>query len=134
MHIPHPHTVAHLVNYKRPTAIKTARLSPNLPSKLDIVPIPDIEYTPLPCTLTLHLPSESSSLSQIYPPLKPLRHPSTSLSNLIDSASEYQPETDTSGSEIIPQHRYNHRPLPNRRLSATDSSTPNFSALSSNSA
>ena len=51
-----------------------------------------------------------------------------------DSASEYQPQTDTSGSEIIPQHRYNLRPLPNRRLSATDSSTPNFSALSSNSA
>ena len=62
VHIPHPDTVAHLVNYKQPTVIKTARVSPNLPSKLDIVPIPDIEYTPLP---TLHLPSESSSLSQI---------------------------------------------------------------------
>ena len=118
VHIPHPHTVAHLVNYKQPTAIKTARVSPNLPSKLDIVPLPDIEYTPLP---TLHLPSESSNRSHVYPPLKPLRHPSTSLSNLIDSASEYQPQTDTSGSEIIPQHRYNLRPLPNRRLSATDS-------------
>ena len=53
---------------------------------------------------------------------------------MIDSASEYQPQTDTSGSEIIPQRRYNLRPLPNRRLSATDSSTPNFSAFSSNSA
>ena len=127
---PPPHTVAHLVNYKQPTAIKTARISPILPSKLDIVPIPDIDYTPLP---TLHLPSESSSLSQIYPPLKPLRHPSTSFSNLIDSTPEYQPQTDTSSSEIIPQHRYNLRPLPNRRLSATDSSTLNFSALSSNS-
>ena len=80
------------------------------------------------------MPSESSNRSHIYPPLKPLRHPSTSLSNLIDSASEYQPQTDTSGSEILPQHRYNLRPLPNRRLSATDSSTLNFSALSSNSA
>ena len=79
------------------------------------------------------MPSESSSLSQIYPPLKPLRHPSTSLSNLIDSASEYQPQTYTSGSEIVPQHKYQLRPLPKRRLSATDSSTLNFSALSSNS-
>ena len=93
--------------------------------------MPDIEYTPLP---TLHLPSESSTISQIYPPLKPLRHSSTSLSNLIDSALEYQPQTETSGSEIVPQHRYNLRPLPNRRLSATDPSTLNFSALSSNSA
>ena len=33
IHIPHPHTVAHLVNYKQPTAIKTASVSPNLPSK-----------------------------------------------------------------------------------------------------
>ena len=87
--------MAHLVNYKQPTAIKTARVSPNLPSKLDILPLPNIEYTPLP---TLHLPSESSNRFQIHPPLKPLRHPSTSLSNLIDSASEYQPQTDTSGS------------------------------------
>ena len=80
VHIPPFHTVAHLVNYKQPTAIKSTRVSPNLPSNLDIVQIPDIEYTPLP---TLHLPSESSSQSQLYPPLKPLRHPSTSLSNLV---------------------------------------------------
>ena len=53
---------------------------------------------------------------------------------MIDSASKYQPQTDTSGSEIIPQPRYNLRPLPIRRLSATDSSTLSFSALSSNSA
>ena len=78
------------------------------------------------------MPSESSNRSQIYAPLKPLRHPSTSLSNLIDSASEYQPQTDTSGSEIIPRYRYNLRPLPNRRLSATDSPALIFSALSSN--
>ena len=80
------------------------------------------------------MPSESSSISQIYPHLKPLTHSSTFLSKLIESASEYQPQTDTSGSEIIPQHRYNLRPLPNRRLSAIDSSTLIFSALSSNSA
>ena len=53
---------------------------------------------------------------------------------MLDSASEYQPPTDTSSSDIVPQHRYNLRHLPNRRLSATDSSTLNFSALSSNSA
>ena len=80
------------------------------------------------------MPSESSNPSKLYPPLKPLRHPSTSLSNLLDSASEYQPQTNTSSSDIIPQHRYNLRPLPYRRLSATDSSTLNFSPLSSNSA
>ena len=96
-----------------------------------MVQIPDIEYTPLP---SLHLPSESSSPSQLYPPLKPQRHPSTSLIHLLDSASEYHPQTYTSSSEIIPQDRYNLRCLPNRRLSATDSSTLNFSALSSNSA
>ena len=109
--------MAHFVNYKQPTAFETARVSPNLPSKFDIVQIPDIEYTPLP---SLHLPSESSSPSQLYPPLKPLRHPSTSLTNLLESASEYQPQSDISSSDIIPQHRYNLRPLPNRRLSATD--------------
>ena len=98
---------------------------------LDIVQIPDIEYTPLPSS---HSPSESSSPSQVYPPLKPLRQPSTSLTNLLESASEYQPQSDTSSSDIMPQQRYNLRPLPNRRLSATDPSTLNFSALSSNSA
>ena len=99
---------------------------------MDLAQTPDIEYATLP---SLHLPSESSNTSQLYPPLKPLRHPSTSLSNLLDSASEYQPQTDTSTSDIVPQQRYNlRRPLLNRRLSATDSSTPNFSALSSNSA
>ena len=81
-----------------------------------------------------YLPSESSSQSHLYPPLKPLRHPSTSLPNLLESASEYHPQTDTSSSDIIPHHKYNLRPLPNRRLSATDSSKLNFSALSSNSA
>ena len=98
---------------------------------MDLVQIPDIEYTPLP---SLQLPSESSNTSHIYPPLKLLKHSSTSLSNLLDSASEYQPQTDTSSFDIVPQHRYKFRPLPNRRLSATDWSTLKFSALSSNSA
>ena len=110
-------------------SIKSARLPPNLQHKFDIVQIPDIEYTPIP---SLQLPSGSSNTPQIYPPLTPLRHSSTSLSNLLDSVSEYQPQTDTSSSNIIPTYRYNLRPLPNRRLSATDSSTLNISALSSN--
>ena len=118
IHIPHPHTVSHFVNYKHPTTIKTARLPLNYQHKLDLLQIPDIEYTPLP---SLHLPAESSNTPQLYPPLNPPRHPSTSLSRLLDSASEYQPETDTSSSNIVPQHRYSLRPLPNRRLSATDS-------------
>ena len=113
--------------------------------EFEIVQIPDIEYTPVPTLQlpstskdytsipTLQLPS-SSNTPQIYPPLKPLRRSSTSLNNLLGSVSEYQPETDTSSSNIIPTHRYNLRPLPNRKLSDTDSSTLNFSALSSNSA
>ena len=98
---------------------------------MDLLQIPDIEYTHLP---SLRIPSESSHTSQLYPSLKPLRNPSTSLSSLLDSAFEHQPQTDTSSSDIVPQHRYNLRPLPNRRLSATDSSTFTVSALSSNSA
>ena len=108
---------------------KISRLPPDLQHKLDIVQIPDIKYTP-----SLQLPSEPSNTPQIYPPLKPLRHSSTSLSNLLDSASEYQPQIDTSSSNIIPTHRCNLRPFPNGRLSVTDSSTLNFSALSSKSA
>ena len=75
----------------------------------------------------------STTSSKIYPPLKPLRKPSTSLSNLLDNTSEYTPSQDTTGSVFVPQHRYNLRNLPSRRLS-TDTSTLNFSALSSNSA
>ena len=51
---------------------------------------------------------------------------------MLDSSSEYQPQTDASSSDIVTQQRYNLRTHPNRRLNATDSSTPNFSALSSN--
>ena len=53
---------------------------------------------------------------------------------MLDSACEYQPQTDTSSSDIVRQHRYVLRPLPNRRLSATDSSTLYFSQLLRNSA
>ena len=51
----------------------------------------------------------------------------------MDNTSEYIPSQDTSGSLFVPQHRYNLRDLPSRRLS-TDTSTLNLSALSSISA
>ena len=80
------------------------------------------------------MPAElSNTSSKLYPPQKPLRKPSTSLSNLLDNTSEYTPSQDTTGSLFVPQHRYNLRDLPSRRLS-TDTSTLNLSALSSNSA
>ena len=136
VHIPHPETVEQYVNYKHPTAIKTVRLQP----QLNLVHIPDAEYTQLP---PLKLPSElsttssklyplSTTTSKLYPPLKPLRKPSTSLSNLLDTASEYTPSQETSSTLFLPQHRYNLRDLPSRRLS-TDTSTLHLSALSSNS-
>ena len=114
------------MNYKHPTAIKTVRLQP----QLNLVQIPDTEYTNLP---SLKLPSVlSTTPSKLYPPLKPLRKPSTSLSNLSDNTPEYTPSQDTTGSLFVPHHRYNLRDLPSRRLS-TDISTLNLSALSSNS-
>ena len=75
----------------------------------------------------MELPSElSTTHSKLYPPLKPLRKPSTSLSNLLDNTSEYTPSQDTTGSLFVPHH------LPSLRLSK-DTSTLNLSALSSNS-
>ena len=126
VHIPNPESVEQYVNYKHPTAIKTVRLQP----QLNLVQIPDTEYTKLP---SLKLPSElSTTPSKLYPPLKPLRKPFTSLSNLLDNTSEYTPSQDTTSSLFVPHHRYNLRDLPSRRLS-TDTSTLNLSALSSNS-
>ena len=101
VHIPNPETVATFVNYKQPTAIKTARLHPHS----FIVHIPDTEYSPLP---SLRLPSDlnSSNTSKIYPPLKPIRKQTTSLSNLLDTSSEYNPQSqDTTRSYFIPQLR-----------------------------
>ena len=126
IHIPNPESVEQYVTYKHPTAIKTVRLQP----QLNLVQIPDTEYTKLP---SLKLQSElSTTSSKLYPPLKPLRKPTTSLSNLLDNTSDYAPSQDTS-SLFVPKHRYNLRDLPLRRLS-TDTSTLNFSALSRNSA
>ena len=134
--IPHPEIVEQYVNNKHPTAIKTVRLQP----QLNLVHILDTEYTHLP---PLKLPSElnttssklyplSTTTSKLYPPLKPLRKPSTSLSNLLDNTSEYTPSQGTSSSLSIPQHRYILRDLPSPRLS-TNTSTLHLSALSSNS-
>ena len=126
VHIPNPETVEQYVNYKHPTTIKTVRLQP----QLNLVHIPDTESTKLP---PLKLPSElTNTSSKLYPPLKPHRKPSTSLSNLLDSTSEYTPSQDTTSSLFVPQHRYNLRDLPSRSFSK-DNSTLNLSALSSNS-
>ena len=99
VHIPNPESVEQYVNYKHPTAIKTVRLQP----QLNLVQIPDTEYTKLP---SLKLPSElSTTSSKLYPPSKPIRKPSTSLSNLLDNTAEYTPSQDTTGSLFVPHHR-----------------------------
>ena len=127
VHIPNLETVEQYVNYKHPTAIKTVRLQP----QLNLVHIPDSGYTRLP---PLKLPSElSNTTSKLYPPLKPLRKPSTSLSNLLDKTSEFTSSQETTRSVFITQRKYNFRDLSSRRRS-TDTSTLNLSALSSNSA
>ena len=127
VHIPNPETVEQYVNYKHPTGIKTVRIQP----QLNLVHIPNTEYTRL---LPIKLQSElSNTSSKLYSPLKLLRKPSTSLSNLLDNTSEYTPSQEPTSSLFIPQHRYNLRDLPSRRL-RTDTSTLNLSALSSNSA
>ena len=85
VHIPNPDTVERYVNYKQPTAIKTVRFHP----QLNLVHLLDNECTQLP---PLQVPSEiSTSSSKLYPPLKPLRKSSTSLSNLLDNTSDYLP-------------------------------------------
>ena len=73
----------------------------------------------------------SKNSSKINPLLKPLIKSSTSLSNLSDNTSDYIPLQESTSSLFVPHHRYNLRNLPSRRLS-TDTSTLNFSALSSN--
>ena len=47
----------------------------------------------------MKLPSElSNTSSNLYPTLKPLRNPSTSLSNVLDNTSEYTPSQNTTSS------------------------------------
>ena len=85
VHIPNPESVERYVSYKQPTAIKTVRLQP----QLNIVHITDTEYTQLP---PLQMQSEiSTTSSKLYPPLKLLRKPFTSLSNLPDNTFDYIP-------------------------------------------
>ena len=68
VHIPNPGTVEQYENYKHPTAIKTVRLQP----QLNLVHIPDTEYTRLP---PLKSPTKrSTATSKLYPPLKPLKN------------------------------------------------------------
>ena len=56
------------------------------------------------------------------------------MSKILDNTSEYTPSQDHHTSSLfLPQHRYNLRDFPSRRLS-TDASILNQSALSSNSA
>ena len=95
--------------------------------------IPDPEYPSLP---SLQLPSEfdQNTPSAIYPPLKPLRKQSISLSNLLDDVSEYLPSQESASSILVPHHKYDLRHLPSRRPSTTDTSTLNLPALSNNSA
>ena len=82
VHIPKPEYVERYVNYKQPTAIKTVRLH----SQLNLVHIPDTEYTQLP---PLQLPSERSTFPlKKYPPLKHFRKSSTSLSDPLDNTSD----------------------------------------------
>ena len=49
VHIPNLESVERYVNYKQPTVIKTVRLQP----KLNIVHIPDTEYTTTSITITI---------------------------------------------------------------------------------
>ena len=91
VHIPHPESVERYVKYKPSTAIKSC----STPTTIKSCPHSCTDYTQLP---PLHLPSEISTTSsntyprttssKLYPPLKPLRKPSTSLSNLLDSTSD----------------------------------------------
>ena len=107
VHIPNPASVARYVNYKPPTAIEIVRLQP----QLNPVHILDTNYPPVP---SLQLPSESnrSTLSKMYPPIKLLRKPFTSLSNLLDDPSEYIPSQDSASSLFVPHDRRNRRNLP----------------------
>ena len=82
VHIPNPESAERYGNYKQHTASKTVRLQP----QINLVHIPDTEYTQLP---PLKLRSEkSTNSSKLYLPPKPLRKSSTSLSNLLDNTFE----------------------------------------------
>ena len=124
VHIPHSESVERYVKYKQPAAIKTIQLQ----SQLNLVHIPDTEYPPV---LSLKLPSEiNKTTSKLYPPITPLRKPSTapsnlsesstSISNLSDDASEYIPSQESTSS-LFQHHRFNLRNLPTRTTSINTS-------------
>ena len=125
-YIPEPETVAKSINYRQLTDIKPIRQQP----QLDIVHLPNIEY---PTLHSVQLPSEteSSARSKLYPPLKPLRKSSTSLSKLLEitsQAPDYIPSRESQSSNLVPRHRNNLRTFPSNRLS-TDSSTLHLLSL-----
>ena len=93
VHVPNPGTVERYVQYKKPRAIKTVRLQP----QLNRVHIHDTEYTQLP---SLQLPSKlnSTTSSKIYPALKRIRKSSTLLSNRLDNSSGYTPSQESTTS------------------------------------
>ena len=65
--------------------------------------------------------------------LSNLLESSPSFSNLLDDACEYIPSQESTSSLFVPHHKYNLRNLPSRTPNI-DTSTLNFSTLSSNSA
>ena len=111
--IPHPESVERYVNYKHSTAIKTVRLQP----QLNLVHIPDTEYTQLP---SLQLPSQESKNTLFVPHHRynlrnfPSRRLITDTSTLNLSAlssnsasglarQHDQPLSDTHTSKLVPQ-------------------------------
>ena len=113
VHIPHSVSVERYVNYKQPTSIKNVRLQSHF------IHIPDTEYPTIP---SLQLPSEmNKTISTLHPPIKLLRKPSTSLSNLLESspsisnllddASDYIPSQEPTSSLFVTHQRYNLRNL-----------------------
>ena len=98
IHIANSKSVERFVNYKQSTAIKTVRRQP----QLNLVHIPDSEFTPIP---PLQLPTDSNrTTSETYPPRKPLRKSCTSPSNFLQDASEYTSSHKSTRSPFIP-HR-----------------------------
>ena len=70
----------------------------------------------------------------MYPPLQHIRKHCTSSSEIRDNSSQdYIPSEDSNSSFLDPQHCFNLRPRPTRRVSS-DTSIFNFSTLSNNSA
>ena len=74
------------MNYRQLTANKTIRQQ----LQLDFVHLLNFEDSTLP-SVQQTSETDSSTKSELYPPLKPLRKPSTSFSNLLETTSK-EPE------------------------------------------